>query len=124
VQKEGVKAMAKIAVVVLSGQDNPSRASAGLHVAKRMHDAREANGIEAVEVFLFTEGLKVLGEPDSTLGQLVQDLLDAGIVVGGCTNQLDNWNLADQARAAGIRAEFARDTFSRYARDGWTVLTF
>lgn len=37
--------MAKIAVVVLSGRDNPGRASAGLHVAKRMYDAREQNGI-------------------------------------------------------------------------------
>jgi hypothetical protein len=116
--------MAKLAVVVLSGQDNPTRASAGLHVAKRMHDARDENGIEAVEVFLFTEGLKVVGETDSDLGRLIQNLLDAGIVVGGCTTQLNDWNLADQARAAGIRTEFARDTFSRYARDGWTVLTF
>jgi hypothetical protein len=116
--------MAKIAVVVLSGQDNPSRASAGLHVAQRMYDARHENNIETVEVFLFTEGLKVLGEADSDLRRLIQELLDAGIVVGGCTNQLNNWNLADQARAAGVQAEFARDTFSRYARDGWTVLTF
>ena len=116
--------MAKIAVVVLSGQDNPSRASAGLHVAKRMYDARQENNIETVEVFLFTEGLKVLGETDSELRRLIQELLDAGIVVGACTNQLNNWNLADQARAAGVQAEFARDTFSRYARDGWTVLTF
>lgn len=116
--------MAKIAVVVLSGQDNPSRASAGLHVAKRMYDARQENNIETVEVFLFTEGLKVLGETDSELRRLIQELLDAGIVVGGCTNQLNNWNLADQARAAGVQAEFARDTFSCYARDGWTVLTF
>lgn len=116
--------MAKIAVVVLSGQDNPGRASAGLHVAQRMYDARQENNIETVEVFLFTEGLKVLGETDSDLRRLIQDCLDAGIVVGGCTNQLNNWNLADQARAAGVQAEFARDTFSRYARDGWTVLTF
>ena len=42
--------MAKIAVVVLSGQDNPSRASAGLHVAQRMYDARHENNIETVEV--------------------------------------------------------------------------
>ncbi|MGC8487839.1 MAG: hypothetical protein ACP5QO_06410 [Clostridia bacterium] len=116
--------MAKIAVVVLSGQDNPSRASAGLHVAKRMYEAREANGIEAVEVFLFTEGLRVLGDRDSELRGLIQDLLDAGIVVGGCTNQLNSWNLAEQAQSAGVLAEFARDAFSRYARDGWTVLTF
>lgn len=66
----------------------------------------------------------MLGETDSDLRQLIQELLDAGIVVGGCTNQLNNRNLADQAKAAGVRAEFARDTFSRYARDEYAVLTF
>lgn len=40
--------MARIAVVVLSGQDNPGRAKAGLHVAKRMYDARQENGIDGV----------------------------------------------------------------------------
>lgn len=116
--------MANLAIVILSGQDNPNRASAGLHMAMRIYDAREENGMDAVEVFLFTEGLKVLGETDSDMRRLIQDLLDAGVVVGGCTNQLNNWNLADQAQATGIRAEFASDTFSRYARDGYTVLTF
>lgn len=37
--------MARIAIVVLSGQDDPGRAKAGLHVAKRIHDARAENGI-------------------------------------------------------------------------------
>ena len=108
--------MSKIAIVVLSGQDNPGRATAGLHVAKRIYDARQENGIDAVEVFLFTEGLKILGNPDGDLGHLVHELVEAGIVVGGCTNQLNNWNLADAATKAGVQSEFARDTFSRYAR--------
>ncbi|WP_242940723.1 hypothetical protein [Sulfobacillus thermosulfidooxidans] len=41
-------------------------------MAKRIYDARVENGIDAVEVFLFTEGLKVLGETDSDLRQLIQ----------------------------------------------------
>ncbi|MCY0897493.1 MAG: DsrE family protein [Firmicutes bacterium] len=116
--------MAKIAIVLLSGEDNPGRAMAGLHVAKRIYDARQENEIEEVEVFLFTQGLKLLGQMDSELGQLIRELVEAGVVIGACTNQLNNWSLADAANAAGVKAEFARDAFSRYARDGFTVLTF
>jgi len=116
--------MARIAVVVLSGQDNPGRAKAGLHVAKRMDDARKENGIDGVEVFLFTQGLRLVGEPESELGELIRELVGQGIPVGGCSNQLNDWGLADAAKSMGVKAEFARDAFSRYARDGYTVMTF
>ena len=115
---------AKIAVVLLSGKDNPGRAMAGLHVAKRMYDAREANGLEDVEVFLFTEGVRMVGEPNGEWNQVIRELLEAGVLVGACANQLNSWNLAEVANTAGVQAEFARDAFSRYARDGYTVLTF
>jgi hypothetical protein len=116
--------MSRMAIVVLSGPDVPGRASAGLHVAKRIADARASNGIEVVEVFLFADGIKILGQPDSELGRLVRELIEAGLVVGGCTNQLKNGNLEEAAGVIGVRAEFARDTFARYAREGYTVLTF
>lgn len=116
--------MAKIAIVLLSGQDNPGRALAGLHVAKRMHEARDQSGLESVEVFLFTQGVRLVNEPDSEMGKLLEELIAAGIVVGACTNQVNNWGLADQAARMGVQAEFARDAFARYAREGYTVMTF
>ena len=116
--------MGKIAIVVMSGKDNPPRAMSGLHVAKRIYDARHENGIEDVEVFLFTEGLRVIGDTEGEMANLVHELIEAGIVVGGCRNQLNSWGLADEAKSAGIFAEFARDAFSRYAREGYTVMTF
>lgn len=116
--------MAKIAIVLLSGKDHPARALSGLHVAKRIYDARKENAIDDVEVFLFTDGLRVIGEPEGELNRFVNKLIEADIVVGGCSNQLNSWNLADEAKAAGINAEFARDAFSRYAREGYTVMTF
>lgn len=108
--------MAKIAVVVLSGNDDLGRANAGLYVAKRMHDARQENGIDSVEVFLFAQGLRFVGERDSDAGGLIAERVAAGISAGGCANQLNNWGLAEAAKAMGVRAEFARD--------GYTVLTF
>jgi hypothetical protein len=44
--------------------------------------------------------------------------------VGGCRNQLNNWGLAETAADVGVASEYARDAFARYAREGYTVLTF
>lgn len=116
--------MGKVAIVILSGADNPGRATAGLHVAKRMYDAREENRLDAVEVFLFTQGVRLLADPADEIAGLLHQLINDGIVVGACTNQLNQWNLASTADTYGVQAEYARDAFSRYARDGYTVITF
>ncbi len=116
--------MPRIAIVVVSGSDNPGRAGVGLHVAQRIHEARAANGIESVEVFLFSRGVRLLGGDDPELAQLIRGLVADGVLVGGCRSQLDAWNLAETAKDQGVGAEFARDAFSRYAREGVTVLTF
>ena len=50
----------KIAIVINSGLDQRAKVMSGLHVAKRIHDARKENGIDRVEVFLFTGGVRSL----------------------------------------------------------------
>ena len=50
----------KIAIVISSGLDQRAKVISGLHVAKRIYDARKENNIERVEVFLFTGGVKAL----------------------------------------------------------------
>ena len=116
--------MAKIAVVIVAGADEKNRVTSGLHVAKRMHDAREANGIEQVEVFLFSGGVRLLEDTLPEASALLKELTEAGIVVGACQTQLQGWQLAAAAAARHVASEFARDAFSRYARDGYTVFTF
>jgi hypothetical protein len=116
--------MAKIAVVIVAGADQKDRVTSGLHVAKRMHDARAENGIERVEVFLFTGGVRLLEDTLPEASALIEELRASGIVVGACRNQLENWKLNEAAAARHVAAEFARDAFSRYAREGYTVFTF
>ena len=50
----------KIAILIISGLDQRAKVMSGLHVAKRIYDARGENGIEKVEVFLFTGGIRAL----------------------------------------------------------------
>ena len=114
----------KIAIVINSGWDQKDKVTSGLHVAKRIFDARVENQIDAVEVFLFIGAVKLLESVPPEVGQTLTELKEAGVVVGACTNQVNTWKLNDPVKQYGIRLEFARDAFSRFAREGYTVLTF
>lgn len=114
----------RIAIVINSGWDQKDKVTSGLGVAKRIFDAKEENQIDDVEIFLFTGAVKLLETMPPEVDRLLRDLKAAGLIVGACSNQVNNWNLQDPASQYGIQLEFARDAFSRYAREGYTVLTF
>lgn len=114
----------KIAIVINSGWDQKDKVTSGLHVAKRIFEAKEENQIDAVEVFLFTGAVKLLESVPPEVDKTFEELRQAGILVGACSNQVNNWKLTDPAGKYGINLEFARDAFSRYAREGYTVFTF
>ncbi len=117
---------AKIAIVISSGLDQRAKVMSGLHVAKRIHDARKENRIERVEVFLFTGGIRSLekGQDNEEVLSAIGELREAGITLEACSNQVKNWGMEDTFATNGIDLEFARDAFSRYAVEGYTILSF
>ena len=116
----------KIAIVINSGLDQRAKVMSGLHVAKRIHDARKENGIDRVEVFLFTGGVRSLekGQDNGEVLDAIKELRESGITLEACSNQVKNWNMEDIFSSNGIDLEFARDAFSRYAVEGYTVISF
>jgi hypothetical protein len=116
----------KIAIVINSGLDQRAKVMSGLHVAKRIYDAREENNIDRVEVFLFTGGVRAMesGKDNSEVLDAIKELREAGITLEACSNQVKNWNMEDIFSKNGINLEFARDAFSRYAVEGYTVISF
>ncbi|WP_337860854.1 DsrE family protein [Ferroplasma sp.] len=116
----------KIAIVINSGLDQREKVMSGLHVAKRIHEARKENGIEMVEVFLFTGGVRALEKDQKNADMLdaIKELRESGILIEACSNQVKSWNIEDIFSSNGINLEFARDAFSRYAVQGYTVISF
>ena len=116
----------KIAIVINSGLDQRANVMSALHVAKKIHDARKENGIDRVEVFLFTGGVRSLekGQDNGEVLDAIKELRESGITLEACSNQVKNWNLEDVFSSNGIDLEFARDAFSRYAVEGYTVISF
>lgn len=116
----------KIAIIIISGIDQRAKIMSGLHVAKRIQEAKDENGIEKVEVFLFTGGIRSLenGQDNEEILSAIKELKDAGVILEACSNQVKNWNMEHIFSSNGIELEFARDAFSRYAVDGYTVISF
>ncbi len=116
----------KIAIIIVSGLDQKPKVMSGLHVAKRIYDARKENDIETVEVFLFTGGVIMLDHnaENSDVLNIIKELRESNILIGACSNQVQSYNLEEQFKTRGINLEFARDAFSRYARENFTVITF
>lgn len=116
--------MGKMAILILAGAKDPSRIMAGLNVAYRLQEARPDNGLEALEVFLFSDGVKQLGELQPEIADLLQGLRQSGVVVGACSLQLEKWHLEAVAQRFELQPERTRDSFARYAREGYTVISF
>ncbi len=114
----------KIAIVIASDWDQELKVKSGLHLAKRIYGARQENGIDAVEVFLYAGGSKLLQSLPEEFAGLLRMLREDGIILKVCTTEARSWGLEQSAREHGISMEFARDAFSRYATDGFTVFTF
>ncbi len=118
------KAGGKIAIVISSDWDQKIKVDAGLHLAKRIYEARQENSVDALEVFLFAGGAKLLQSLPDEFVKIIEELRQSNILMKVCTTEAKLWNLEENAKKYGIGFEFARDAFSRYARDGFTVFTF
>ena len=114
----------KITIIIASDWDQKLKVTSGLHLAKRIYDARQENGIDALEVFLYAGGSKLLQSLPEGFVNILEELKQGNILVKVCTTEARAWNLEESAKKYDIVLEFARDAFSRYARDGFTVLTF
>ncbi len=114
----------KIAIIIASDWDQKLKVTSGLHLAKCIYEAKQENNVDAVEVFLYAGGSKLLQSLPEEFVNIIDELGQSGITMTVCTTEAKAWGLEENARRYGIALEFARDAFSRYARDGFAAFTF
>jgi len=114
----------KIAIVLISDWDQKLKVTSALHLAHRIYEAKQENSVDALEVFLFSGGAKLLESLPEEFVTIMKQLKQSGITVKVCTTEAKLWKLEENAEKLGIETELARDAFSRYAREGFTVYTF
>lgn len=69
-------------------------------------------------MFLFTDGLRVVGEPDGEISHLGDEFIAVEIVGGDCSINGISGTWQMWPRATGIKAELSWDGVSRYVCDG------
>ncbi|MCL5099544.1 MAG: DsrE family protein [Candidatus Marsarchaeota archaeon] len=114
----------KIAIIIASDWDQKLKVTSGLHLAKRIYEVRQANGVDVVEVFLYAGGSKLLQSLPEEFENLIKELKQGGLTIKVCATEAKAWGLEENAKRFDIALEFARDAFSRYSREGFTVFTF
>ena len=118
--------MAKVVIHLFHGDTDSL--SAGSHVAERVRQVAAGQGAE-VEVFCFGPAQAALshdgGDPArAEYNQQIDDLAAAGVAVGACLNAARAAGTQEELSKRGIRLQYARDAFVRYALEGATVITF
>lgn len=106
----------KLAFLILS--DDPSRATPGLIMAKRMRENRNAD----VQVLFFGPGVKLAssGAIDEQLGGLQA----AGILAKACSANVAQYGVADQIAPRPVELLAAGAEVERFARESYTILSF
>ncbi|MDA8318552.1 MAG: hypothetical protein M0030_01875 [Actinomycetota bacterium] len=117
--------MAKLVVHVFHGDDDSL--SAGSHVAERIRQVAAGQGAD-LEVYCFGPAQAALGDQEGGVraeyNQQIDDLAAAGVPVGACLNAARAAGQEESLAKRGIRLQYARDAFVRYALEGATVITF
>ena len=111
-------------VVVHIFHADESSLGTGAHVAERIRQVKDERGV-ALEVYVFGPAEKALAaDGNEVLKEAIRGLVEAGVPVHTCIDIANATGKADQFTAQGLKLEYARNAFVRYATEGATVISF
>ncbi|MGC8512883.1 MAG: hypothetical protein ACP5P1_07595 [Acidimicrobiales bacterium] len=118
--------MAKVVIHLFHGDEESL--AAGSHVAERV---RQVAGDQSVDLEVYCFG-PAQGALSDTTGDIkrreyntqIDDLVAAGVPVGACLNAAHAAGTEEALGARGVKLQYARDAFVRWALEGATVIGF
>ena len=114
--------MTKIAVHIF--HDDASALGSGSHVAEHIRQVKAESGV-AVEIYLFGPAKRALADPSRDgFNATIYGLIAADVPVGACIDIAESLEQREAFALRGLRLEYARDAFVRFAREGATVISF
>ncbi|MCH8564343.1 DsrE family protein [Nesterenkonia sp. LB17] len=114
--------------VIFLFHDDNSSLEAGSHVAERIRQVAEGQGVE-LEVFCFGPAQAALTEESDDpvragYRHQIEALTRDGVEVHACLNAANAVGTAEALISRGVTLEYARDAFVRYALEGAAVISF
>jgi hypothetical protein len=111
-------------VVIHIFHDDPSSLANGSHVAERVRQVQAERKV-ALEVYVFGPAEKALTRPDcQDYNGQIDSLARNGVPVGTCISIAESLDAKEAFKTRGLRLEYARDAFARFALEGATVISF
>jgi hypothetical protein len=102
--------------------------STGSHVAERIRQVADERQVE-LEIFCFGPAQGALNDhsddPTRTeYNRQIDELVKAGVPVGACLNAARSADTEQELTDRGVRLQYARDAFVRFALEAATVINF
>jgi hypothetical protein len=118
--------MAKVVIHLFHADENSL--SSGSHVAERVRQVAGEQQVD-LEVFCFGPAQGALNDRSddparSEYNQQIDDLIKVGVTVGACLNSARSADTEQALTDRGVRLQYARDAFVRFALEGATVIGF
>ncbi len=114
--------------VIFIFHDDINALSAGSHVAERIRQVKDEQGLE-LEVFLFGPAQSALTAENQSkevaeYNQQINELTSNGVTVGACLNAANANGQSKELKERGINLEYARDAFVRFGLESASVISF
>ncbi|WP_393971525.1 DsrE family protein [Oxyplasma meridianum] len=111
----------KYLIIILSGLDQKGKMIVGLNFAKNVSRKKLADDVKVV---FFGPSEEALAEHDPDVDNLMHMLTDLNVIQIACNGYAAAKNVTEDIAKIGIRLEDVSDTITRYAEQGYKIITF
>jgi len=111
----------KYLIIILSGLDQKGKMIVGLNFAKNVSRKKLA---EDVKLVFFGPSEEALAKHDQDIDNLIQMLTDLRVIQVACNGYAAAKNVTEDIAKMGIKLEDVSDTITRYADQGYKIITF
>lgn len=113
--------MVKLFIIITSGMEAKGKALTGMMFAK---NAKRREFAEDVRLIFFGPSENALAEGDPDFVNSYKELSEAGIISTACIKIAEDSKIGPSLQTLGLELEPVASVITRYASDGYQVITF
>jgi hypothetical protein len=111
----------KYLIIIMSGLDQKGKMIVGLNFAKNVSRKKLA---EDVKLVFFGPSEEALAKHDPDVDSLIKMLTDLNVIQIACNGYAAAKNVTEDIAKIGMKLEDVSDTITRFADQGYRIITF
>ncbi len=113
--------MVKLFIIISSGMEAKQKALTGMMFAK---NAKLRNMVEDLRLIFFGPSEQALADGDPEFLEYYKKLSEAGVVPTACVKIAEDNKIGPKLQTLGIELEPVASVITKYASDGYQIITF